>query len=156
MMTFVMTTMMARMDGYDNGVNVDDIDDDGDESTPRIPRRAAYETMFERGVRFWLDSRDAPFSAELGLPQYFNWGGPGNQGLDNMHSLYLQWLSLQWLQPGIARPAGICSYGAKNLLMQGVGLALSEQKGPRKYRAYHTFAARMRLIYMGIMESIPV
>lgn len=105
------------------------IDDDCNASTPNVPRRSAYETMFERGVRFWLDSRESAFSLDPPLPAYYNWGGPGNQGLDNMHSLYLQWLSLQWLQPTADQPAGIGSTGAKNLLMQGVGLALSEQKG---------------------------
>ena len=58
--------------------------------------------------------------------------GPGNQGLDNMHSFYLPYMSLRWLAPGMSdSETGITAYGAKNMLMMGVGLSLSLQKGVR-------------------------
>jgi glucosylceramidase len=121
--------LLAKAGQLTEAVLAGPIDDDSDASTPKVTRRAAYEAMFERGVHFWLDTRGVPMSAEPPLPAYHNWGGPGNQALDSMHSLYLQWLSLSWLQPAVDDPAGLTSNAAKNLLMQGVGLALSEQKG---------------------------
>jgi hypothetical protein len=107
------------------------IDDDSDPSTPQVPRRQAYITMFKRGIDFWLDTESAPFSVDPPLPVMWNWGGPGNQGLDNMHSFYLQYLSLRWLAPAMSdAETGVTANGAKNMLMMGVGLSLSLQKGP--------------------------
>ena len=107
------------------------IDDDSDPSTPKVSRRQAYITMFKRGIHFWLDTETEPFSVDPPLPTMWNWGGPGNQGLDNMHSLYLQYLSLRWLPPEMSdAEVGVTANGAKNLLMMGVGLSLSLQKGP--------------------------
>ena len=113
-----------------------EIDDDCDPSTPKVARRVAYTTMFRRGLRFWLDTQTRPFSADPPLPAMWNWGGPGNQGLDNMHSLYLQWLSLRWLDRSAAE-SELSSNAAKNLLMMGVGLSLSLQKGEDGSRITH-------------------